>query len=293
MALTEPISDRISAGPMVAKLTDPLGVSEELLARTQTFRDRVKAGGGSIEDGALESLYDPILRAIKGFTGVGLSDLVFFGAGSAVENNSGSIPALFDASGNENDVTQSDTAKQPTEGTYNGRASALYDITDDVLSASIGDLPDQGTIIVAADSALGKNEGWIDLTDGSGTNTGFLLFGSNGDSLKGRVRSGGSRVTAVGTKSGGKVTVSAIYDASSSRLEVIENGSVVGTASPGTLDNTISELRYGGLFEFSGEYAARGDGLPVAIVMSVALSGSQHSELRNIWLTTIPSNASR
>jgi hypothetical protein len=281
MALTEPLSDGISAGPMAAGLTDPLG-GARLLERTQTFRDRVQSSNGSIEDGALEGLYDPILRAIKGFSGVGLSDLVFFGSASAVEINSGSIPTIFDASGNENDVTQSDTSKQPTEGTYNGRASALYDITDDVLSASIGDLPDQGTIIVAADSELGKYEGWIDLSDGTSTNTGLLLFGNDVDDLKGRVRSGGSNVDATGAKSGGKVTVSAIYDASSSRLELIENGSVLGTAAPGTLDNTISELRYGGLVGFSDQYAARGDGLPAALVLSTALSGSEHSKLRRI-----------
>ena len=262
--------------------TTPKTTTSPLDDATVTFRDRVQASGGSIKDGSLKNLYDPILRAIKGFSGIGLSDLVFFGSGGAVEVNDGSISRLFDASGNENDVTQGDTAKQPTKGTYNGRVSPIYDFSDDVLGTSIGDLPDQGTIIVAADSVLGENEAWIDLTDGTGTNTGFMLFGDSNDSLVGRVRSGGSNVNAKGPKSGGKVSASTIYDASSSRLEVIENGSVVATESPGTLDNAISELRYGALQRLPDSYAARGDGLPIALVLSVPLSESQHSELRKI-----------
>jgi hypothetical protein len=130
MGLTGALSDGISAGPMAAKLIDPLG-GARLLERTRTFRDRVKAGGGSIEDGALENLYDPILRKVKEW-GL-LSDLVFFGAASAVEINSGSIPTIFGASGNENDATQSDTAKQPTKETVNGRIAATGDGSDDIL----------------------------------------------------------------------------------------------------------------------------------------------------------------
>jgi len=137
MGLTEPISDGISAGPMVAKLTDPLGIEDEgsgLLGRTQAFRDRVKAENGIIEGGSLENLYDPILRAFKGFSGVGLSDLPFFGSGSAVKINSGAIPMLFDSSGGENDATQSDTAKQPTDALIGSKVALYFDGSDDILT---------------------------------------------------------------------------------------------------------------------------------------------------------------
>jgi len=133
---------------MVAKLTDPLG-GARFLGRTQTFRDRVQASGGSIQDGALEDLYDPIVRAIKGFSGVSLSDLVFFGSGSAVKINSGSIPTIFDASGNEYDATQTDTAKQLAldKDGIGGRWEASGDGSDDVMNTPVN-LGSTGTVIV-------------------------------------------------------------------------------------------------------------------------------------------------
>jgi hypothetical protein len=106
---------------------------EAILARTRTFRDRVKNESGEIEEESLEGLYDPILKTTKGFSGVGLSDLVLFVSASAIENNAGSIPKLFDASGNENDATQSDTAKQPAldKNSIGGRWGASFDGGDD------------------------------------------------------------------------------------------------------------------------------------------------------------------
>jgi hypothetical protein len=96
----------------------------------------VKNNGGSIEDNCLEGLYDPILRKIKNW-GL-LSDLVLFVFASAVENNSGSIPTIFDASGNERDFPQTDTAKQPAldKNSIGGRWGAGFDETDDEASNS-------------------------------------------------------------------------------------------------------------------------------------------------------------
>jgi hypothetical protein len=137
MGLTEPLSDGVSAGPMVAKLTDPLEAVDGLLERTQTFRDHVQSSGGSIEDGALGNLYDPILRKVKKW-GL-LSELVFFGAGSAIKVNSGSIPKLYDGSGNENDPTQSNTSNQPTlqKDSIGGRWGGDYDGSNDFLHTDL------------------------------------------------------------------------------------------------------------------------------------------------------------
>jgi len=164
MALTEPLSDGISAGPMAEKLTAPLGAAR-LLERTQTFRDRVKAGGGSIEDGSLENLYDPILRAVKDW-GL-LSELVFFGSGSAVEINSGSIPTIFDASGNEYDAIQTDTAKQAAldKNSVGGRWGAGFDGADDRYN-----VPDVGGSVLTSISVIAEAADGRFLTyDKSGT----------------------------------------------------------------------------------------------------------------------------
>jgi len=156
MGLTEPLSDGISAGPMVAKLTDPLGVENGgsgLLGRTQAFRDRVKSENGIIEGSSLENLFDPILQAIKNFSGVGLSDLVFFGSGSAVDNNSGAIPTIFDASGNENDAIQTTTAEQPTldKNGIGGRWTADFDGSDDWMYVSFSSTADARTFFCVAE----------------------------------------------------------------------------------------------------------------------------------------------
>jgi hypothetical protein len=143
MGLIEPISDGINASPIAQKLTSPLGVADggenggsNLLTRTQHFRDRVKGENGVIEDGSLENLYDRMFRTVKGFSGVGLSDLKFFMADSALENNSGSIPKIFDASGGEHDAVQNDTAKQAVldKNSIGGRWGAYYGGSDDSMS---------------------------------------------------------------------------------------------------------------------------------------------------------------
>ena len=129
-----------------------------LLQETKTFRDRVKGENGSIEDDSLEDLYDPILRTVKDFSGVGLSDLAPFVSASAIENNSGSIPKFFDASGNEYDATQTDTTKQAAldKNSVGGRWGAVLDGADDLYN-----VPDVGgsvltSITVIAEAADGR-----------------------------------------------------------------------------------------------------------------------------------------
>jgi hypothetical protein len=207
MGLTEQISDGISAGPIAQKLTDPLG-GARLLQRTQTFRDRVQAGGGSIEDGALEGLYDPILRAIKGFSGVSLSDLVFFGSGSAVEVNSGSIVTLFDASGNENDADQINTGHQPTldKNSIGGRWGASGDGSDDTMTTgrdmsisepiteiAVGTMPNDGAVLMA----------------GSGKNNTLLIF-NNENNSKWAIYNGATRSSG-GTSDSNAHAFSAVF----------------------------------------------------------------------------------
>jgi hypothetical protein len=109
-----------------------------LLPRTTTFADRVRSNSGSIEDEALEGLYDPFFKTIKGFSAVGLSDLAVFVSASGIENNAGSIPKFFDASGNERDFSQTDTAKQPAlnKSSIGGRWGAVLDGSEDYLTSS-------------------------------------------------------------------------------------------------------------------------------------------------------------
>ena len=122
--------------PVRGPTQSPFGAGR-LLERTRTFRDRVKNEGGSIEDDCLKGLYDPILRTVKDW-GL-LPDLVFFGSASAVEINSGSIPRLFDASGNEYDPTQNDTAKQPAlkKDSIGGHWGGDYDGSGDLLHTDL------------------------------------------------------------------------------------------------------------------------------------------------------------
>jgi len=141
----------LTGSPIIisSAITSPLGAG--LLGRTQAFRDRVEATGGSIEDGALEGLYDPILRAVKDW-GL-LDDLVFFGSASAVENNSGSIATLFDASGNEHDAIQTDTAKRAVlnKNGIGGRWVADFDGTDDWTYVSFSSTADARTFFCVAE----------------------------------------------------------------------------------------------------------------------------------------------
>jgi hypothetical protein len=93
----------------------------------------VSSNGGTIENGALEGLYDPVIAEAK--SAGWYSDLLFFGAASAVENVSGSVATIFDASGDQNDGTQDASASRPTiqSSGIGSRQSASFDGSDDYM----------------------------------------------------------------------------------------------------------------------------------------------------------------
>ena len=174
MALTEPLSEGIAAGPMVAKLTDPLGA--RLLERTRVFRDRVKGSGGVIEDGYLENLFDPIYQKVKDW---GLeSDLEFFGSASAVENNSGSIPKIFDGSGNELDAVQNDSAKQPAlnKNGVGGHWEGSGDGTDDSWATANDIIISEPITEIAVGTIPGDGDALISGSQYSSTNGSILIY---------------------------------------------------------------------------------------------------------------------
>jgi len=213
----------------------PKGSSSALLKRTKTFRDRVESSGGLIEDGALEGLYDPVLKTIKGFSGVGLSDLVFFGAASAVEVNSGSIPTIFDASGEENDAAQSTTSKQFTRKTdaIGGRVGAEVDESDDLMDSPASATQPTTHIFVAKtpNGADGSQDYVFD-----GTSNRQLFYGSNTDQ---QTFQAGNPLEF--TFSDTNVRAGAVlFDGSNSEAEL---GNRTASADTGT--NNISTLRLG------------------------------------------------
>ena len=276
MGLTEPLTDKISAGPMVAKLTDPLGVSEELLDRTQTFRDRVQSNGGSIEDGALEGLYDPILRTIKGFSGVGLSDLVFFGSASAVEHNSGSISTIYDASGNENDATQSDSVKQPgytTDSDFGGRAVALSDASDDILTSSLSShtQPTTHLTVVRTDDPNTDKQRLITTTGGGDTSPYQTMNILNGDW---RVYAGNGLHD--GSSSSSPVILSTRFDGTNTIIRRDGANEVTGDAGTSDIGSQLGLLNLPERAEvFDGPFA-------MGLVIVAKLTNNQLSELESI-----------
>ena len=271
MGLTEPLSDGISAGPMMAKLTDPLGA--RLLERTRTFRDRVQESGGSIENGSLENLYDPILRKVKEW-GL-LSDLVFFGAASAVETNSGSIATLFDASGNENDATQSDSAKQPTDTTdseFGGRAVALSDGSDDILTSSLSShtQPTTHLTLVRTDDPNTNDQRTISTTGGGDTTPYQTININNGD----WVAFAGSQLRD-GSPGSSPVILSSRFDGTDSIIWRDGTNEVTGDAGTYDIGSQLALLNLPGRTEvFNGPSA-------MGLVIAAKLTDHQLSEIES------------
>jgi hypothetical protein len=243
----------------------------------------VKGKNGSIEDDSLEGLYDPILRTVKGFSGVGLSDLVLFVSASAVEVNSGSIPKIFDASGNENDATQTDTAKQPAlhKNGIGGRWEANGDGNDDILQipsavADAFESESTGTVCVVVryeDSsdyrhAFRLDEGdpfWMLRSDNNGKITTLVGDGSGFTSVKG---SNPSRpVTLV---------QSGRYDGS--EVVVRENGTETQSSSVSFGDSTYTGKDH--LMGRSGVDYLKG-ALSCTIAFGTPLSDTQLSEIED------------
>ena len=152
----------------VVRTAQRLSGTGRFLRQINAFRDRVRDEGGVIEDGALKGLYDPILRKVKGWGLLG--DLVFFGAASAVEVNSGSIPKLFDASGNEHDAIQTTTAEQPTldQSSIGGRWAAYFDGSGDQMISNNSFTTNPATHFWVA--SLNKSPSQAHIVDGSSNN---------------------------------------------------------------------------------------------------------------------------
>jgi len=239
--------------------------------RTRTFRDRVKGENGSLEDDCLEGLYDPILRTVKGFSGVGLSDLVFFGSGSAVEVNSGSIPKIFDGSGNEYDATQSDTAKQPTldKNSIGGRWGMNFDGSGDELINNNSFTTTPATHFWVASLNISPSQEHI--VDGNS---------SNNNDTRQIIRSAGGNWNIYdnsslndGTADQNDHIFEVVFDGANSEI-IIDGTSVVqGNAGNGTLkDITIGSARGGAYWEglING-----------GIIFNTKLSANQRSKIRS------------
>jgi hypothetical protein len=270
MGLTEPLSEGISAGPMVAKLTDPLG-GARLLGRTRTFRDRVGSNGGSIEDGALKGLYDPIIRAIEDFSGAGLSDLVLFVSASMIENNSGSIPKIFDASGNEYDAIQTTTANQPTldKNSIGGRWGMDFDGSGDEMISNNSFTTNPATHFwVASLNTSPSHEHIVDGRQTNVTDTRQIVRTGNGD-----WNIYDSDGLFDGTADQNDHIFEAVFDGANSEL-IIDGTSVAqGDAGTGTLEDMTIGSKRGG---------AHWNGLiNEGIVLDSKLSANQRSKIRS------------
>jgi len=247
----------------------PTGVQKGLIERTRTFRDRVQSSNGSIEDRALEGLYDPILRAVKDW-GL-LDDLMFFGAASAIENNSGSIATLFDASGKEHDADQIIIAHQPTldKNSIGGRWGMNFDGSGDEMISNNSFTTSPATHFWVA--SLNTSSSRKHIVDGSQTNV-------NDTRQIVRTRDGNWNIYDSGGLFDGTADQNdhifeAVFDGANSEL-IIDGTSVAqGDAGTGTLeDMTIGSKR--------GE--AHWNGLiNEGITLDSKLSANQRSKIRS------------
>lgn len=130
----------------------PTSLGEQLLPQTTQERDRILADGGTIEDGLLTGLVDPVLRTLD--EAGQLSDLFFFGTAGAREVVSGSVATLYDFSGDANDATQGTSSNRPSDNTssnFGGHVVANFDGTDDKMSTPIvGPYAQPYTVITVA-----------------------------------------------------------------------------------------------------------------------------------------------
>ena len=267
--------------PVRGPTQSPFGVSG-LLERTRTFRDRVKGENGSIEDGSLEGLYDPILRTVKGFSGVGLSDLVFFGSGSAVEVNSGSIPKIFDGSGNENDAIQTTTADQPTldKNGIGGRWEANADGGDSLrVPSGVADAFEsgsEGTAIVVV--RYNSPSAYVNAFALDDSGPFWIMRSNNFGEIVILVDDGSSGATVTGSTPSHPVTLiqSGRYDGS--EVVVRENGAETGSASTSLGDSTYTGKEF--LMRRSTGENIKG-ALACTIAFGTPLSNTQASKIED------------
>lgn len=110
---------------------------------TQAYIDRVEADGGTVHD---KDWVDTVITTLKDL-GV-YPDCVFLGdanMGTDAGSTGEGVGTLYDASGNEYDATQSDSAKKPTLGNdsiFGGKHVLVFDGTDDVMLVDLSAVED-------------------------------------------------------------------------------------------------------------------------------------------------------
>lgn len=106
-----------------------------LLQQTIDERDRIENDGGTINNGLVENLIDPVLKDLD--DAGQLSSVSFLGAAGAREVASGSMATIYDWSGNSDDATQASSSQRFTDSTsadFAGKVVGDADGTDDFLS---------------------------------------------------------------------------------------------------------------------------------------------------------------
>jgi hypothetical protein len=275
--------------PVRGPAQSPFGAGR-LLERTRTFRDRVKGENGSLEDDCLEGLYDPILRAYKDW-GL-LSDLVFFGSGSAVEINSGSIPTIFDGSGNKNDAIQTTTAKQSAldKNSVGGRWGAVLDGSDDSFELPNVPISSGYTFLYVADvNTAGGPYHIIEADDGSDHTAESLLETdgsfSNGNKHFEFVRNGGggSENRTEAPRGSYPLLRSVRYDGQNPH-EIYENKSDLSeTVNEDSTSSDLSSTEVVGLGARTIKNTNHTDGnLPLVVIMNTIIAESKLKTLEDI-----------
>jgi len=231
----------------------------------EAFATRAEASGGTLESGVLEDFFDPLVKELKAQGHY--ADTVFLGAAGAREVVSGSVATIFDASGNQNDATQSDSAKRPTDTTaasFNGRHIADYDGSDDVL-VSGADATQPMTLIVAGkgfdDSTSFTDGDTSRVVSGLGTSSSAVVFA-------------GTELAINVDASGSPALISGITDATNSLVRY--QGGSEKTGDAGT--NDLIDLTLGDEPDTKQERL----NFAVGVVVDARLTSAEISSLETI-----------
>jgi hypothetical protein len=105
-------------------------------SETNSFETRVNNDGGTLHD---KDFVDSLISQAK--TDGWYSDIVrMAGPALAYKESGGTLPTLYDASGQQNDWVQATSSEQPvlnsSNGTFNSRPTAGFDGTDDYMEDS-------------------------------------------------------------------------------------------------------------------------------------------------------------
>ena len=204
-------------------------VTSSYEAETNTYETRVTGAGGTLRD---KDWANTRIATLKSNTA--LADCFFLaGPNMGVTITSGATETLFDASGDERDVTQGTANNRPADNTdagFGGKYVIDFDGTDDQLrSSAFGtNITWPVTFVMAAemvskpDSLFSGNEGtinneWVGVAWGGGGG-GSWVMGSDHDSI-----------TNASSPSTSPLIVSGVFDTSSATLRV--NGTEVASGA--------------------------------------------------------------